>query len=168
MEKHYTDPIVPANFKREKKVDKILTIKMPKSVYVVRLFVASLVSIIITLIVLGLYNGFIRDNKISEVGVTVLSSGEYVRVPKGTILYGDVSEIEEVIGTDKYDGFHFVRHIKTPYLTEKSILVSTDSVCVVFKDKYNLGDGKAHANESQDKILKKILGEDYILSYNNF
>lgn len=83
-----------------------------------------------------------------------------IRVKQGMILYGKVYQMKE-----NGDTYIVDKSIKTPFLTSKAIIVSTDSFAVVFRDTYNLGDGKVHVSSEQDKVLKRLLGELYVLDY---
>lgn len=96
-----------------------------------------------------------EPEKVDERGIlTIITSDEgIVKVSGNSIIYGKAQAVEEIVGTDKYDGYYPGQSLNTPYTTKKSLIIQTDSVCVVLRGK--LGE-KPVLSDSQKEFLKSI------------
>jgi hypothetical protein len=124
-------------------------IEVSMIVYKKRLLVVLVAGIVLGIIISGLFilgYSLVRDPKISEKGTTVLVDGDgVVRVPKGALIEGNAIEVIDL------DGEVSTENIRTPFTTTESILIKTNSICVIsLPDRYGV-------NYGHEDLAKKIL-----------
>ncbi len=123
---------------------------MTRKLYIKRLVIVFVCGIVLGLLVsvigLTFYNST-RDFNISERGVTLISEGDgIIRVPRGALIEGNAVEVVDL------DGRVFLERLETPFTAAKSILIKTNSTCVIsLPNKYNID---YYHNKLVEKILK--------------
>ncbi len=154
--------VTPPNFPKKTETQKTPQTKLPKrKTY---LYVGIIIGLIIGIVVGAIVLNSILDNyprPATKTAITVLFSGEHMKVPKGTVIIGLAYEAED---GGESEGIHKKQNetLGSPYVTTKNMLVIANTKCVLFKDKLHI-EGTFSPTADQEELLETIFGEDYII-----